>query len=773
MAKRTADSVRRTAAALGTPARRRASGERTLTAATDAAPVAGTLENQLREPIGATGTLNLWGFITGEDYNPALDGYPMFPVYDQMRRSDAQVNATLLQIKLPIKAARRVIKPASDDPQDRAIADFVHEALLTEGAFARPFSQVLDNALLRFDFGCSGEEIVWTIGPSGETRFADLAPRLPRTFYRWLEDSKTNALAILQQYAPKNGAYGFFDIPAARLVRHANQQEGNNYYGRAIIRAAYPNYFWKQQLYRIDAVRLDRFGIGIPVAKLTENYSQKTAPLDKLEATLQGLRSHDRAYLIQPWGVEFDILVPKGGEAGANGLMNSVEHHNVMIARNILQQFQAQGEQRHGSFGAARVTFDAFYDALEGACREIGTEFDHGAIRPLCDANFDMRNRAYPQFSFADLASADTESISSNLSALTNAGLITPDDTLENWLREIHDAPALPEALLGQRAVGVAPLLPAGPAMRGRAKTGAPTVAKPGKATIAAAALERWTELGRTFGREPTALERQIFELHQFPAALDTQQALLTRALADIRGAQLGQLAVTIAKKDARETAAFTDLRHAHVRMPGASKLRAAIRAAQDRAVVLGQEAVRQELEKQGVSLPIELDDESPVSTRTTLRSALVTSAQNTAKRLHDLWHSQILDVATRARRSGARGDALTAAIVTGLQEAVESGVKRDAAGEVNEAVGLGRAAEAQRLKTYIGRAIYSCVLDVNSCEVCVALDKEEFEIDSAEYLANMPPNQFCDGTKSGQDLCRCVYLYLSTTAVQPSGGSV
>src|SRR5581483_5022382 len=182
---------------------------------------------------------------------------------------------------------------ASDDPQDQAIADFVTETLLADGAIsARSFDQVIDHALLRFDFGCSAEELVWeqaTVDTDGlktdeaalhalyvrggrlqradgvyalaaedviddsvpMTRLKDLAPRLPRTFYRWIMDPASRRLAALQQFAPDvNGRYGFFSIPGPaqgtknRLILHVNQQEGDAFYGRSILRAAYPNWFW-------------------------------------------------------------------------------------------------------------------------------------------------------------------------------------------------------------------------------------------------------------------------------------------------------------------------------------------------------------------------------------------------------------------------------------------------------------------------------------------------------------------------------------------------
>src|SRR5260221_714613 len=181
----------------------------------------------------------------------------MFPFYNKMRLSDAQVNATQLMLKLPLKGARWIAKPVSSDPQDVAIADFVQHALIDGDLCASSWQRVLDNALLKFDFGCSAEEVVW----------------------------------------------GYDDTLGAAIVKDP-------------------------------------------------------APLDKIEATLKGLRSHDRGYLVQPFGVEYDWLTSTGTGERMQGLVLFIEHHNLMIARNILQSFAAQGEQRHGSYGAASVTAD-------------------------------------------------------------------------------------------------------------------------------------------------------------------------------------------------------------------------------------------------------------------------------------------------------------------------------------------------------------------------------------------------------------------------------
>lgn len=864
MAKRPDSHVRRVKAALATPAARRRQQARELAAPTPApvATNAGLLalppvpgkqpmppkgRQDQNDPlsafpgygdvgaddsgqIGAPGTLNVWGFITGEDYNPDLDGYPMFPKYDQMRRGDAQASASLLQIKLPFKAARKVIKPASDDPQDLAIADFIKAVLLEDRAMKRPFEQVLDHIMLRFDFGCSGSEIIWEIeagdpsevgsdaatlaaivarqgdgtlvtrtgkgtyelatddptvlptiaGAGMYLRVKDLAPRLPRTFYRWIEwDSGPlqGDLKYLQQFAPKNGRYGFWNIPAERFMLHTHRREGNNYYGMSLLRSPYPNWFWKQQLYRIDAIRHDRLGAGIFIAKLTQDYKANSAPLDKIEQTLAGLRSHDRAYAIQPYGVEYDILVPKGSAGNATDIVQSIEHHNQMIAASVLQQFSTQGQQKHGSFGQAKVTHDVFMDALEGQGVEMGTEITDGIIRPLCDANFDMKGRGYPRLEFADIASADVGAIATSMSALATAKLITPDDGLENWLRELHDAPAMPDAIKGLDRIPqpppapmiVHPGLPAGtppPAPAdGKGGKGAKSDPEPHQvptegdhtkqvpANVNAATRGGFLENGRTFSRVPTDLERRVFDLHGVPAALDDAKAALVRSLATIRRAQLTKTAAALAKKDARKTAPFTDLRKGQLPKPPTADYARVIRDTQQRMFDYGREQVRKELEKQGADVPKELAGEKGSKNQKTATSALVSSAQVTADRQGSTWQQRIIDRAVQLRRQGLQGDDLEQGIVDSLSDEVESGAARDAGAEVNEAMGLGRANAARSLSDAIKTITYSAVLDANTCDSCDALDGEEWDsIDDAVE----PPNPDCDG----RDSCRCVLLF-------------
>lgn len=742
------------------------------------------------EELGAPGNQNIYGWLTGEDYNQDLDGQVAAVVYDEMRRGHAQTAAVLLMCKLRIKGATWRIEPASDDPQDVAIADFCTAALLDDDAMSTTWTQVLETALLKLDFGSSALEKVWTVDEHGALRLRKLAPRLPKTFYQWFEDPQTGDLATLRQYAPKNGNWQFLNIPREKLSLHIRQREGNNWFGISLLRAAYPHWWYIKQLYRIAAVSADREHQGIPIARLTEHYKATSAPLDKIEETLAGLRSYERAYLVQPHGVEYDWLVSKSTGERMQGLMLLIEHHNLMISRSVLQSFSAQGEQRHGSFGAAAVTYDVFQDAELGTAADLCGELTREVIKPLCEFNFDMTGRKTPKLVANDLGKVDTGALADSGAKLATAKILTMDDELEDYYRRLLGAPLLPEALRGRdrtQSTSTDPNNPDGNPPEpdptngkqpGRSK--APEVNDDSSQFTSFRVIGRdgrplsrgYRELGLTFAREPNARERQVLALHEIPRRLDEEKARLAAALASLRREEVQAIAKVLAKKDARRTAAFTDLRPSQLPAPKTAAIKRAIRDAQDRVMTYGADQVVAELQRQGTAFDaieagrarfdaMTLAGSSPASNRKTAKSALVSSATTTADRLAKQWQSTALENAQRLRRSGLVGDAFVDAIIAELDRDSGASLTRAANEEVNEAFGLGRATQASLFQDDIETAVYSSVLDANTCGNCEELDGKEFIVGSDDYLECSPPYVRCDG----RDQCRCVWLYIATGA--------
>ncbi len=78
-------------------------------------PLERTTESAETRPSGLPGTPIFHGFLQDfGEYNGTLSGLAAIRTYEMMRRSDAQVAATLLACELPIRAANWDVRPASD-----------------------------------------------------------------------------------------------------------------------------------------------------------------------------------------------------------------------------------------------------------------------------------------------------------------------------------------------------------------------------------------------------------------------------------------------------------------------------------------------------------------------------------------------------------------------------------------------------------------------------------------------------------------------------------
>lgn len=400
-----------------------------------------TSPTQLTAELGGSGTFNFGGFIRGEDYNPAMDALTAIANFDEMRRSDSQVHAALEVVKLPIRTADYEIDPSDpSDPDAIEIAEFVRWNLF-EG-MTTTWDDVIRQSLLMLDFGFMLFEKVWTVAEEGDWAgkiiVHKLAPRQPKTLWQWFTD-EDGALISIKQLAVKAGTYQFLDCPASKLVRFTFQQEGDNFMGLSLLRNSYPNWLIKKNLYVTDAIRAQRFGVGIPRATLKDGYSPTREDQAGLVQMLQGMSSHQHAYLVQPPQVVVDILMPQGVQGGAQ-LMPSIEHHNAQITKNILAQFLDMGGKASGgsrALGASAMDF--FLNAIESIADQICDVLNKQLIQDLVDMNFE--GAKYPTLRPVGIQETDVKSLAAAAAALAQVGLLTVDKKTENTFRNLLNLP--------------------------------------------------------------------------------------------------------------------------------------------------------------------------------------------------------------------------------------------------------------------------------------------------------------------------------------------
>jgi hypothetical protein len=389
-------------------------------------------------PKGLPGTPIFQGFLRefGE-YNAQLEGLTAVRTYEKMRRSDAQVAATLLACELPIRAANWDVRPASNSPRDRAIAQFVLDNLMGGLEYASPsgvkttqcWDDVLRNALLMLAFGASVHEEIYAV--DGEwVRLARLAPRLPVTFYRWVTDVDGETLLAVNQYGYRNGNFESVEIPAERLAVFTFNQEGANFFGRSMLRPAYMHWYIKHQLYRIDAIAGERNGLGVPTIEQGPNAAREDR--ESAEKWVTQLAAHEKTGVSLPNGWKFSL---KGVEGNVRDLYNSVQHHNIEISRTALAFFMnlGLGPRAGGNRSLGESQTDFFFLAAQATADHIARVISATAVKRLVRYNWGNIER-FPVLTVSNLRARSFDQVLDMLARLAQSRVVAPFPELAQYI---------------------------------------------------------------------------------------------------------------------------------------------------------------------------------------------------------------------------------------------------------------------------------------------------------------------------------------------------
>ena len=380
--------------------------------------------------IGESGVQILSGIITGEEYNRTLSGRKAIAIWDEMRRSDATVGASLRAVKLPIKSVKWFTTAASDDPADIEIDDFVQWNL-----FERlKFKAILGEVLTHLEFGFSVHEMVFGMElVNGVERIVlqKFAFRKQTTILYW---NAGEGVPGVTQWTPSGGSH---QIPLEKIIVFTNEQEGENYEGRSILRAAYKHWFYKDKLYQIDAVGHERQALGVVKIKYPQGATDTARKAAKNAAA--NLRANEEAYIEEPQGWDINFMDMKSGTL--KDVQPSIDHHDRQITKNVLAQFLELGSK--GGSGSRAVSQDhskLFDQASEAVAEYIADTFGY-VIKTLVDLNFNVTD--YPKMSVGKVGDEKISELSDALTKFETAGFIHPTPEDEAYVRSITGFPEM------------------------------------------------------------------------------------------------------------------------------------------------------------------------------------------------------------------------------------------------------------------------------------------------------------------------------------------
>jgi hypothetical protein len=420
-------------------------------------------EPTLTPERGASGTVNLGGYLQSSELNASLIGRQGLTVFRQMIDTDAAVQEAIEHLNSPIKNATWTFEPPDDPSDDELLATALCQASFFEW-LDQPWSEHLDSALEYLALGHSVFEVPWQIveanlnvprgHPAGSHPSRTIssrqwlvpkrfAPRSQETIWRW--NSHDGDLQSITQMVFKNDSYVEVDIPSESLLVLTHKKRGDEYTGKPIIRAAYKAWSMKNLIEKVSVVAIERHGVGIPVAYPAQSAANNDATLNRLEEILQNLRAGAFSYVVMPGpkltssnadGYLLEILSPSSGIPDFTPIL---EYQRGEIKAAVLARFAELG---HASVGA-RATGDTqsivWFAALNAAAQYVASAHD-GVVKQIVDSNIPGVDR-YPKLHALNIESRNLQEFADSVSKLVVSGAIRADDPFRAWARDYIGSP--------------------------------------------------------------------------------------------------------------------------------------------------------------------------------------------------------------------------------------------------------------------------------------------------------------------------------------------
>lgn len=391
--------------------------------------------SRAQEQISGSGE-TLYRRAMHSDYNPELSGRRGIDKYREMR-NDAVVRTTLKLQKTPILGARWFMQPASQEPEDQAKASFVWDNLTKWMSMS--FPQFMVEALLMCDYGVYAFEKVfiykdWFNPLTGTTeekliwkKFAPIPPYEIEEF-AYDEGGGPEHIVVETETEP-------VDLEIAKALIFTYDKEAGDLWGFSVLRSAYKHWFYKEQLYKIDAIQKERHGIGIPIIVLPPNF--KEGDRAAAEQIGRNLRTNERAHVVLPPAWEVAFLKLEGQRVDA---LESAQHHADKLYENVLANFMVT----NGDTGAITALEAVHTKSARFIAEIIRDVINHYAIPQLMKYNWtdEEMPHGYPQLKVRRLGDErDWRTISFAIRNFIGAKAMMVDDPLRHWIREEMDLP--------------------------------------------------------------------------------------------------------------------------------------------------------------------------------------------------------------------------------------------------------------------------------------------------------------------------------------------
>lgn len=411
------------------------------------------MSNDSKE-IGRVGQRR-YGGIFYEEFLSELRGRKGAEVFTEMSNNDETIGAILFAIEMLVRQASWNVEPGGSTAKDREAAEFVKSCM---DDMQQTWIDTISEILSFLTYGWSFHEIVYKrrMGRTKDNRTSSkyddgligwmkLPIRSQETLYQWEYDDQDNLIGMTQMPPPD---FGLITIPMNKAMLFRTRSRKDNPEGRSILRTAYRSWYFKRRIQEIEGIGIERDLAGLPVITTPEGIDiwdkddeDMNAIRAGLEAMVKNIRRDSTEGLVLPFGYTFELTSTGGSrQFDTNSI---IARYDTKISQTVLADFIQLGHESVGSFALSSDKTNLFSMAICAFLDIICQTFNSQGIPALIDINGDHFAGVtdYPRLTHGDIEDVDLATMATFIKDMTSIGVIIPDESLEDYVRQLGKLP--------------------------------------------------------------------------------------------------------------------------------------------------------------------------------------------------------------------------------------------------------------------------------------------------------------------------------------------
>lgn len=372
-----------------------------------------------------------------------------------MSNNDETIGAILFAIEMLVRQASWNVEPGGSTAKDREAAEFVKSCM---DDMQQTWIDTISEILSFLTYGWSFHEIVYKrrMGRTKDNRTSSkyddgligwmkLPIRSQETLYQWEYDDQDNLIGMTQMPPPD---FGLITIPMNKAMLFRTRSRKDNPEGRSILRTAYRSWYFKRRIQEIEGIGIERDLAGLPVITTPEGMDiwdkddeDMNAIRAGLEAMVKNIRRDSTEGLVLPFGYTFELTSTGGSrQFDTNSI---IARYDTKISQTVLADFIQLGHESVGSFALSSDKTNLFSMAICAFLDIICQTFNSQGIPALIDINGDHFAGVtdYPRLTHGDIEDVDLATMATFIKDMTSIGVIIPDESLEDYVRQLGKLP--------------------------------------------------------------------------------------------------------------------------------------------------------------------------------------------------------------------------------------------------------------------------------------------------------------------------------------------